>query len=158
MNSTLVLALVFLIGVVAGLRAMTAPAVTCWAAHLGWINLSGSHLAWMASIIAVAIFTLAAIGELVNDKLPKTGPRTAPPSVVIRCVMGGLCGAALAIAGGQGWILGVVLGIVGTLVGTFGGYQVRHQIVAGLKIKDLPIALIEDVIAVGGGLLIVSRF
>jgi uncharacterized membrane protein len=137
---------------------MTAPAVTCWAAHLGWINLSGSHLAWMASIIAVAIFTLAAIGELVNDKLPKTGPRTAPPSVVIRCVMGGLCGAALAIAGGQGWILGVVLGIVGTLGGTFGGYQVRHQIVGGLKIKDLPIALIEDVFAVGGGLLIVSRF
>jgi uncharacterized membrane protein len=158
MNSTLVLALVFLIGVVAGLRAMTAPAVTCWAAYLGWINLSGSHLAWMASIIAVAIFTLAAIGELVNDKLPKTGPRTAPPSVVIRCVMGGLCGAALAIAGGQGWILGVVLGIVGTLGGTFGGYQVRHQIVGGLKIKDLPIALIEDVFAVGGGLLIVSRF
>ena len=158
MNSNLVLALAFLIGVVAGLRAMTAPAVTCWAAHLGWINLNGSHLAWMASIIAVAIFTLAAIGELVNDKLPKTGPRTAPPSIAIRCVMGGLCGAALAIAGGQGWVLGVVLGIVGTLAGTFGGYQVRHQIVSGLKIKDLPIALIEDVIAVGGGLLVVSRF
>lgn len=158
MTSTLVLALAFLIGVIAGLRAMTAPAVTCWAAHLGWINLSGSHLAWMASLVAIAIFTLAAIGELINDKLPKTGPRTAPPSVAIRCVMGALCGAALAIAGGQGWILGVALGIVGTLVGTFGGYQVRHQIVAGLKIKDLPIALIEDVIAVGGGLLIVSRF
>jgi uncharacterized membrane protein len=72
--------------------------------------------------------------------------------------MGGWCGAALAIAGGQGWIIGVVLGIVGALVGTFGGYQARHQIVTGLKIKDLPIALIEDVIAVGGGLLIVSRF
>jgi uncharacterized membrane protein len=155
---TLVLALAFFIGVIAGLRAMTAPAVTCWAAHLGWINLSGSHLAWMASIIAVAIFTLAAIGEIVNDKLPKTGPRTAPPSIVIRCVMGALCGAALAIAGTQGALLGAVLGIVGTLVGTFGGYQARHQIVAGLKIKDLPIALIEDVIAVGGGLLVVSRF
>jgi uncharacterized membrane protein len=155
--STLVLALAFFIGVIAGLRAMTAPAVTCWAAYLGWISLTGSHLAWMASIITVAIFTLAAIGEIVNDKLPKTGPRTAPPSVVIRCVMGGLCGAALAIAGGQGWIIGVVLAIVGTLVGTFGGYQVRHQIVAGLKIKDLPIALIEDIIAVGGGLLIVSH-
>jgi uncharacterized membrane protein len=156
--TTLVLALAFFIGVIAGLRAMTAPAVTCWAAYLGWINLTGSHLAWMASIITVAIFTLAAVGEIINDKLPKTGPRTAPPSVVIRCVMGGWCGAALAIAGGQGWIIGVVLGIVGALVGTFGGYQARHQIVTGLKIKDLPIALIEDVIAVGGGLLIVSRF
>ncbi len=112
----------------------------------------------MGSIIAVAIFTLAAIGELVNDKLPKTGPRTAPPSVVIRCVMGALCGAAFAIAGAHGWTLGAVIGIVGALVGTFGGYQVRHQIVTGAKIKDLPIALIEDVIAVGGGFLIASRF
>jgi uncharacterized membrane protein len=155
---TLVLVFAFLIGVVAGLRAMTAPAVTCWAAYLGWLNLNGSHLAWMGSIIAVAIFTLAAIGELVNDKLPKTGPRTAPPSVVIRSVMGALCGAAFAIAGAQGWILGAVLGMIGALVGTFGGYQVRHQIVTGLKIKDLPIALIEDVIAVGGGFLIASRF
>ena len=155
--TTLVLALAFFIGVIAGLRAMTAPAVTCWAAYLGWINLTGSHLAWMASIIAVAIFTLAAVGEIINDKLPKTGPRTAPPSIVIRCLLGALCGAALAIAGGQGWIIGVVLGIVGALVGTFGGYQARHQIVTGLKIKDLPIALIEDIIAVGGGLLIVSH-
>jgi uncharacterized membrane protein len=158
MTSTLVLVFAFLIGVVAGLRAMTAPAVVCWAAHLGWINLNNSHLAWMGSTVAVAIFTLAAIGELVNDKLPKTGPRTAPPSVVVRCVMGALAGAAFAIAGSQGWIIGAVVGIVGALVGTFGGYQVRHQIVTGLKIKDLPIALLEDVIAVGGGLLIASRF
>jgi uncharacterized membrane protein len=158
MTLTLVLLFAFLIGVVAGLRAMTAPAVVCWAAHLGWINLNGSHLAWMGSIIAVAIFTLAAIGELVNDKLPKTGPRTAPPSVVIRCLMGAICGAAFAIAGSQALLVGAVAGIVGALVGTFGGYQVRHQIVAGLKIKDLPIALIEDVIAVGGGFLIASRF
>ena len=112
----------------------------------------------MGSTVAVAIFTLAAIGELVNDKLPKTGPRTAPPSVVIRSLTGGLSGAAFAIAGSQSWILGAVIAIVGVMVGTFGGYQIRHQIVAGLKIKDLPIALLEDVIAVGGGLLIASRF
>jgi uncharacterized membrane protein len=158
MTPTLVLALCVLIGVVAGLRAMTAPAVTCWAAYLGWIHLGGTKLGWMASIVAVGIFTLAAIGELINDKLPKTPARTAPPSVVIRCVMGGWCGAALAIAGGQGWITGVICGIVGALIGTFGGYQVRHQIVTGLGIKDLPIALLEDVLAVGGAILITSRF
>jgi uncharacterized membrane protein len=158
MTPTLVLALCVLIGVVAGLRAMTAPAVTCWAAYLGWIHLGGTKLSWMASIITVAIFTLAAIGELINDKLPKTGPRTAPPSVVIRCVIGGWTGAALAMAGGQSWITGVILGIVGALIGTFGGYQVRHQIVTGLGIKDLPIALLEDVLAVGGAILITSRF
>jgi uncharacterized membrane protein len=55
-------------------------------------------------------------------------------------------------------VVGAVLGIIGALAGTFGGYQLRHQIVGGLKIKDLPVAIVEDIIAVGGGLLIVSRF
>jgi uncharacterized membrane protein len=37
MNSGLALLLAFGIGVVGGLRFMTAPAVVAWAAHLGWI-------------------------------------------------------------------------------------------------------------------------
>jgi len=40
MNSGFALLLVFGIGVVTGLRSMTAPAVVAWAAHLGWINRS----------------------------------------------------------------------------------------------------------------------
>ncbi len=137
---------------------MTAPAVVCIAAYVGWIDLAHTHFAWMGSIIALAIFVLAALGELVNDKLPKTGPRTAPPSVVIRCLTGALSGAVVGICGGASLYVGAVLGIIGALAGTFGGYQLRHQIVAGQKIKDLPVAIIEDIIAVGGGLLIVSRF
>ena len=65
---------------------------------------------------------------------------------------------ALALAGGQGISLGLVAGIVGALVGTFGGYQVRHQIVTQLKVKDIVVALTEDLIAIGGALLIVTRF
>jgi uncharacterized membrane protein len=153
-----ILCLVFAIGVVAGLRAFTAPAVVCWAAHLGWINLHGSHLAFLGSIITVVIVTLLAIFELVNDKLPKTPNRTTPGPLGFRILTGGLSGAALAIAGAQGVLLGVILGIVGAVVGTFGGYQARHQIVTGLKIKDIGVALVEDLIAIGGGLLIVTRF
>ena len=33
------------IGIVAGLRSLTAPAMVTWAARLGWINLTGSPLA-----------------------------------------------------------------------------------------------------------------
>ncbi len=48
MNSGFALLLVFGIGVVTGLRCMTAPAVVAWAAHLGWINLNGSPwLSWV---------------------------------------------------------------------------------------------------------------
>jgi uncharacterized membrane protein len=157
MNSNIILALAFGIGVVAGLRAMTAPAVVCWAAHLHWINLQGTHLSFMSTIIALVIFTLAAVGEIVNDKLPKTGPRTAPPSVVVRVIMGGLSAATLTVgAGGSPW-LGALLGVIGALVGTFGGYQVRTKTAKALHSPDFVIALLEDAIAVCGGLFLASR-
>ena len=157
MNSNLILALAFGIGVVAGLRALTAPATVSWAAHLGWIQLAGSHLSWMSSIITAVIFTLLAIAEIVNDKLPKTGARTAPPSIVIRMVMGGFAAATLSVGiGGSPWI-GALLGAVGALIGTFGGYYVRTGVVRALHSPDWPIALIEDAIAVCGGLFLASR-
>ena len=157
MNSNIILALAFGIGVIAGLRAMTAPAVVCWAAHLHWINLYGTHLSFMGTTIALVIFTLAAVGEIVNDKLPKTGPRTAPPSVVIRMVMGGFSAATLTVgAGGSLWV-GALLGVIGALVGTFGGYQVRTKTVKALHSPDFVIALLEDAGAVCGGLFLASR-
>ncbi len=157
MNLNIVLALAFGIGVVAGLRALTAPAVICWAAHLQWIDLQHTHLAFMASIIALIIFTLAAAAEIVNDKLLKTGSRTAPPSVVIRMITGGLAAATLtAGAGGSVW-MGALLGVIGALVGTFGGYQIRTKTVKALHSPDFVIALIEDAVAVCGGLFLASR-
>ena len=157
MGSNLVLALALGIGVIAGLRALTAPATVSWAAHLGWIQLAGSHLSWMSSIITVVIFTLAAIGEIVNDKLPKTPPRTAPPSIVIRMVMGAFAAATLSVGtGGPLWI-GALLGAVGALIGTFGGYYVRTGVVKTLHSPDWPIALVEDAVAICGGLFLASR-
>jgi uncharacterized membrane protein len=157
MNSNLVLALAFGIGVIAGLRALTAPAVVAWAGHLHWISLQGTHLAFMGSIVAVAIFTLAAIGEIVNDKLPKTPPRTALPSLIIRCVMGAFAAATLSAGIGGSLAIGALLGIVGALVGTFGGYYLRTGIVKALHSPDFVIALLEDAVAVCGGLFLASR-
>src|SRR6266513_1117413 len=66
------------IGIVAGLRSLTAPAVVAWGAHLGWLNLHGSPVAFIGLTTAVAIFSVLAIGELVADKLPMIPKRTAP--------------------------------------------------------------------------------
>ena len=136
------------IGFVAGLRAMTAPALVSWAAHLGWINLHNSPLSFMGSPIAVGIFTLAAIGEIINDKLPKTPPRTAVPSLIIRMVMGGFSGACLYAAAAATPITGAILGVIGALIGTYVGYYVRRGLVNSLKVKDIFIAIPEDIIAI----------
>lgn len=149
MTEYLVFILAIGVGVVAGLRAMTAPAVVSWAAHMGLLNLQGSWLSFMGSTAAVAIFSLAAIGEYVNDKLPNTPSRTAPPSFIARILMGGLAGACLCASAGRSWVVGVVLGAIGAVIGTLGGYQARTRIVQSLKVKDLFVALAEDLIALG---------
>jgi uncharacterized membrane protein len=158
MNASEVLFLAFLIGVVAGLRALTAPAVLAWAAHRNWLNLHNTSLSFMASTAAMVIFVLLAAGELVADQLPSTPSRTKPPGLIARILLGGLSGAGIAAAGSQSLALGAVLGIAGSLVGTYGGHAARTGLVRALKVPDFVIATIEDAVAIGGGLFIVSRF
>src|SRR6202795_855296 len=87
--------LAFLIGVVAGLRSMTAPAVVSWAARLGWLHVENTGLAFLGFTFTPYILSVLAIGELIADKLPKTPSRKTPGPFIGRIVTGAFCGAAL---------------------------------------------------------------
>ena len=150
--------LAFLIGMIAGLRSLTAPAVVAYAAHQHWLHLEGTPLAFMGSTAALIIFVLLALVELVADQLPSTPPRTKAVGLTARIVTGALSGACVAVAGASGGLFGGLLGIVGALAGTFGGYQARTGLVKALKVRDFVIATLEDLLAIGGGLFIVLRF
>ncbi len=142
-----------LIGVIAGLRAMTAPAAVAWGAYLGWIPLAGFPLAWMAAPATHWVFTVLAALELYSDQLPKTPSRKVPPQFITRVVVGAFCGATLMMPSGH-WLRGAVIGAVGAVIGTLGGASVRARLATAFG-KDLPAALIEDAVAVVGGLAIV---
>lgn len=146
----------FLIGVIAGLRAMMAPAIVSWAAGFGRVPLEGTPLHFMSHPVTRYIFGIAALGELVNDKLPKTPSRKAPPSFIVRVITGALSGAALG-ASQQALIGGLIAGAVGAVAGTLGGAEARSRLVKATGGKDLPIALLEDAIAIIGGILIVTH-
>ena len=156
MNSTILL-LAAGIGLVAGLRSLTAPAVVAWAANLGWINLHSSPLAFMGSKWAAVIFTVLAVVELVADQLPSTPARTGAVGLSARIVTGALTGACLAAAGNAAVWMGGIAGIVGAIVGAFGGYHARVGLVRSLRVPDIVIAIPEDAIAIGLGLLLTSR-
>ena len=147
----------FLIGLFAGLRSLTPPAAVAWAVHLGWMTLPG-RLSLIGSRPAVIILSVLAIGEISFDKLPNTPNRTAPMGLIGRIVTGGLTGACVSLGGGRSALAGAELGVIGGIVGCFGGYQVRARLVNSLRQPDFNVALIEDLIAIGGSLLIVSRF
>jgi len=145
------------IGFAAGLRALTPPAVVAWAVHLGWVNLNNSPLAFMGSTIAVVIFSLLAVFELIGDVRPRTPKRTTPMPLVARILMGGLCGACICAATNQLIFIGAILGGVGGIIGAFAGYEIRRRLVSALNIKDIFIALLEDVVTIGLACLFVPR-
>lgn len=155
MNYILVFA--FGIGFAAGLRALTPPAIVAWAAHLGWLNLNNSPLAFMGSIITVVIFSLLAVFELIGDLRPTTPKRTALVPLSARFLMGGLCGACICAASNQSLIIGAILGAIGGVIGAFAGYEIRRRLVAALNIKDIFIALLEDLVTIGLACFLVTR-
>jgi uncharacterized membrane protein len=157
MSSTEVLLLAFLIGVIAGLRALTPLAVIACAGF--WHGfLRGTPLSFMGRLPAVIIFSVLALLELVNDKRPSTPSRLKPPGIIARIFTGALSGACVAAARAGSIALGISLGIVGGVVGAFAGFYARGGLVRALKVSDLPIALLEDAIAIGGAIVIVACF
>jgi uncharacterized membrane protein len=137
----------FLIGTASGLRALIGLATVSWAAHSGILPLEHTWLAFLGYALTPYILTLMAIGELVNDKLPKTPSRLIPPQFITRIVTSALCGFAIGLSGG-GAILGLVAGIIGALAGTFGGAKARGLLAKRFG-RDLPAALLEDAVAIG---------
>jgi len=158
MSSGIVLLLALGIGVVAGLRSLTAPAVVAWGAHIGWINLNDSPFAFMGTAWAVGLLSVLALVEFVADLLPSTPARTAAVGLSARIVTGALTGACLAAVGGATVWLGALAGAIGGIAGAFGGYHARVGLVQGLRAPDFAIAIPEDLLAIGLGLLLVSRF
>jgi uncharacterized membrane protein len=146
--------LAFLIGIVSGLRSMTAPAVVSWASRLGCLSPGGTWLAFLAYRWTAWILSLAAVAELVADKLPSTPSRKAPFPFFARIVSGALCGGAIGASSGNLY-LGAAFGAVGAVAGTLGGYAARTSLVRALGGKDLPIALLEDFIAIVAGICVV---
>ena len=153
MNVTTGLVLPLLIGVIAGLRAMTAPAAISLAARAGRLDLATTRLAFLGYAYTPWIFAALALVELVTDQLPTTPSRTVPIQFGTRILMGGLTGGAIGASGGA-LTLGVIAGIVGAVIGTLGGRAARARLASRFG-SDRPAAVIEDVIAIGGAFLIV---
>lgn len=156
MTVVVVLLLALLIGVVAGLRALTPPAVVAWAGALGWIHLDGTWVHWLTHPITLTVLTILLVVELVTDQLPSTPSRKVPQQFGARLLTGGFAAAVL-VTGAiyqakTGTIVsGVGAGIIGAVLGTLGGAEARSRLVSRIGGRDLPIALTEDVIAVAGG-------
>jgi uncharacterized membrane protein len=103
---------------------LTAPAVVCWAAHLGWLHFAGTKLAFLGRPATLVVLTLLAVIELIADKLPQTPARTAPLGLIARIALGCIGAVALATSTGGNLLVAAIVGIAGAVVGTFAGYRI----------------------------------
>ncbi|WP_218014860.1 hypothetical protein [Teichococcus rhizosphaerae] len=131
----------FGIGLVGGMRSMTAIAALTWAAALGrapsrWIP-SGPG--------ARALSTAAALGEMAGDKLPSAPDRRIPPSFAFRLALGAAGGAALAGRGAEPRAA-MLAGMAGAVTGTLLGRAARGATTRSGT--DWARALAEDALAV----------
>ncbi len=156
MSTIEIVCAIFAIGILSGLRALSPIAVICWVTLLHRLQLTG-WATFVGSKVSVVVFSLG-VGELISDKLPKTPSRLKQPGFSVRIVTGGLCGLLLANAASFSWIAGALLGAAGAVAGSYLGYFARRRITENFPIPDLPVALLEDVICIGGSLFVVSLF
>ncbi len=119
-------------GASAGLRTFCAPAATLAA--------SGNAWAWLVGALAA--------GELVVDKLPMTPSRLEPGGLTARIVSGGLCGAAIAKRADASPIVGALYGAATAIASAYTGHTIRRYLTQTIGWNDLPVALVEDAIAI----------
>lgn len=154
MKASTVLALSAAIGALAGLRTFTAPAVLSQAAKRRYGSRRRNPLKSLATSKLAGRLTTMAASELVYDKLPSTPSRLDSAPLAARLVSGALCGAAVCFSAGEPVGKGAVLGGMGAIAGAYAGYHLRQRLDQNLP--DVAVALLEDAIAIGGSVAVVS--
>lgn len=140
------------IGAVAGLRPMTAYAVIALALERRWIRPGNSPLVKIISASASKRITELAMAELIADKLPFTPSRLKAVPLASRVVSGAICGAAIHNARKRTLATGALVGGLAAIVAAVAGYQARRKL--SRELPDFAVALLEDGLAAGGGLVI----
>jgi uncharacterized membrane protein len=127
----------FLLGLIAGLRTFTAPAVL-------WLIRHRTPAAYILCVLALA--------EYAGDLYPSAPPRTKAAGLVARLFSGAFCGWAVTSSAG-GSVLGGVVGAFGAVIGAYLGLAARTRAV-GL-VGRVPAALAEDAVAILGAVALV---
>ena len=146
-----------LVGVLAGMRSMSAPAV------LGQLNRKGAlvevtgTLDWVRHRGFITASSVLAVGEMIADKLPITPNRTAAGPLMGRALAGGLSGAVICSAKRRSVLAGAFIGAAAAVGMAYGAFMLRKQLGQKLHIPDAAMALAEDAIVGAGGVALVSR-
>ena len=135
-----------LIGTVAGMRCMSAPAIVAnemasrKSEALGPLGLIGDPR-------VQKLFDIAAGVELAADKLPQIGARTETGPLVVRAISGAVSGAVVSRANRENALLGALAGGIAAVISAHIFYSARRHANLKLGIPDPLLAVAEDTAA-----------
>jgi uncharacterized membrane protein len=147
-----------LLGALAGMRSMAAPAALGQLSRKGALAGVTGPLALVTGSKFITTTSLLAAGELVADKLPFTPNRTAAGPLVGRALAGGLSGAVICSANRRSVAAGALIGAAAAVGAAYGAYELRKEAGRHLHLPDAIIALAEDALVAALGAALVSRF
>ena len=145
------------IGAIAGMRAMSAPAVISQVVRKGELAVEGSKLGFLNTSGALSISALLAVGELIADKLPSTPNRTDVGPLVARAISGGLSGAVIFSAKKKSPWAGGLLGALTAVAATYAAFHLRRSVKEKLHIPDVVLAAAEDALVARAGVFVVRQ-
>ena len=138
------------LGAVAGLRALTAPALLSYFASRPENSEFKDN--FLASPKIAAVLGLLAAGELIGDKLPSTPNRTEPPGLIARVISGATVGGSVCAARKKSLRTGIVIGALSAVAAAYIGQNIRREIAQRSSIPSAAIGAVEDALAVGIGI------
>ena len=143
-------------GVAAGMRSMASPAIVSQLAKAGLLPAGQTSIGFFNHPSTAKTMAVLAVGEIIADKLPFMPKRTDAPAVVTRAISGAVSGAAICSSKKRSVIAGALLGAVGAVGATYGAYKLRKWAGERFDIPDPVIAIAEDALVAGCGMLVLS--
>ncbi len=147
----------FEIGLIAGIRAMAAPALLSHKLERTIpTKQPKTPVQYLAQPpVALGLKVLAG-AEIIGDKVPHGPNRTSPPQFLARVASGATCGAFISEVEGETAPFGAVAGALGAVVSTLVFFNLRRYLNHDLGLPDAVGALAEDALAIGAGWTLVN--
>ena len=144
-------------GAVAGMRSMSSPAIISQLARAGLLPSGNSKLDFLDKPVTAKALTIAAVGELVADKLPFLPKRTKAPSLIWRAIAGTFAGAAICSSKHRPIGTGAALGAAAAVGASYGFQELRRMASEQFHLPDAAVAVAEDLLVGGLGALVAQN-
>lgn len=141
---------VLILGAIAGMRSMSAPAFAGRYLRIHDMSAVEKRLfGFIGRATFAKLFASLALGEVIVDKLPGIPARIRPAGLTARVLSGALCGGALCEAEKRNVVWGAGIGGAAAAVWAYVFYYLRKRYTPSGKIPNGVAGFVEDGIVVG---------